>query len=316
MSMEILATPTDRFATVRNFDFPVQYANVPDTEGGNLRIAYRDIGPSNAPVVVMLHGEPTWSFLYRNVVPPVVAAGYRVIVPDLVGFGASDKPTKQEDHTYARHVEWVRALLLDHLDLTNIALLGQDWGGLIGLRIAAENLARFRALIVSNTGLPTGDFGMPDVWLQFREAVRTAPTLDVSRLVAAGTLSKLPPEVLAAYDAPFPDESFKAAPRAMPSLVPTSPDDPASEANRRAWAILSESEIPTLVAFADSDPITAAMGPIFRDAFLGARGRDHPTIANAGHFVQEDQGDTLGEAVATFLGDLPPAASSTKSGDE
>ncbi|NQU37655.1 MAG: alpha/beta fold hydrolase, partial [Actinobacteria bacterium] len=156
--MEILTTPADRFENIRGFDFPTQYARVSDTEGGHLRIAYRDIGPHDAPVVVMLHGEPTWSFLYRDVVPPVSAAGYRVIVPDLVGFGASDKPTRQADHTYARHVEWIRALLLDHLALTDIALLCQDWGGLIGLRIAAENLDRFSALIVSNTGLPTGDF--------------------------------------------------------------------------------------------------------------------------------------------------------------
>lgn len=304
--MEILATPADRFAAVRDFDFPTHYANVSDTDGGHLRVAYRDIGPLSAPVVVMLHGEPTWSFLYRDVIPPVVAAGYRVIVPDLVGFGASDKPAEPGDHTYARHVEWIRELLLDHLGLTDIALLGQDWGGLIGLRIAAENLDRFRALIVSNTGLPTGDFGMPDVWLQFREAVRTAPTLDVSRLVQAGSLRDLPPDVLAAYDAPFPDESFKAAPRAMPSLVPTTPDDPASEANRRAWEILSAAKIPTLVAFADSDPITSAMGPIFQGAFRGAQGRDHPTIADAGHFVQEDQGQALGEAVAEFLDGLAP----------
>jgi len=304
--MEILTTPIDRFATVCDFDFPVEYAHLSDTDGGHLRVAYRDIGRRDAPVVVMLHGEPTWSLLYRQVVPPVVAAGYRVILPDLVGFGASDKPTKQEDHTYARHVEWIRALLLDHLELTDISLLGQDWGGLIGLRIAAENLDRFRALIVSNTGLPTGDFGMPAIWLQFREAVRTAPSLDVSRLVQSGSRSELPPEVLAAYDAPFPDESFKTAPRAMPSLVPTTPDDPASEANRRAWTILSEAEIPTLVAFSDSDPITGAMGPIFKDAFRGAHGRDHPTIANAGHFVQEDQGQVLGEAVAEFLDGLPP----------
>jgi haloalkane dehalogenase len=304
--MDILTTPSARFATLPNFDFPAKYALVSDSDDGQLRIAYRDIGPPDAPAVVMLHGEPTWSFLYRNVIPPVLAAGYRVILPDLVGFGASDKPTRQSDHTYARHVEWIRALLLDHLELTNISLLGQDWGGLIGLRIAAENLEKFRALIVSNTGLPSGDFGMPDIWLQFREAVRTAPTLDVSRLIQAGSLTELPAEVLAAYDAPFPEESYKAAARAMPSLVPTSPDDPASEANRVAWTILSESQIPTLVAFADSDPITGAMGPIFEKSFRGAQGRHHPTIANASHFVQEDNGEKLGEAVAGFLATLPP----------
>lgn len=302
--MQILSTAFDRFSNVPDFEHPVYYARVSDDEGSDLRVAYRDVGPRDAPVVVMLHGEPTWSFLYRNVADVAVAGGYRVILPDLVGFGASDKPTRIADHSYARHVEWIRALLLDHLQLDEIALLGQDWGGLVGLRIAAENLSAFRALIVSNTGLPTGDFSMPELWLQFREAVRTAPELDVSRLVQSGTLTALGDEVLAAYDAPFTDESYKAGPRAMPSLVPTTPDDPASQANRDAWQKLSQSGIPTLVAFADSDPITGAMAPIFQEGFVGAAGREHPTVTAAGHFIQEDQGEELGRVVVTFLDSL------------
>ncbi len=310
--MQILSTAFDRFADVPDFDYPVYYAKVSDGDGGSLRVAYRDLGPSDAPVVVMLHGEPTWSFLYRDVAKVVVDGGYRVILPDLVGFGASDKPTQIADHSYARHVEWIRSLLLDHLGLRDIALLGQDWGGLVGLRIAAENLDAFRALIVSNTGLPTGDFAMPELWIQFRDAVRTAPELDVSRLVQSGTLSELGEDVRAAYDAPFPDESYKAGPRAMPSLVPTAPDDPASQANRDAWQVLSQSGIPTLVAFGDSDPITGAMAPVFRDSFVGAAGREHPTIASAGHFIQEDQGAALGEAVVVFLDSLDQISEATE----
>ncbi len=304
--MKTLTTPVERLEAIPGFAHPIEYATVSDDEGGQLRIAYRDIGPQSGPVVVMLHGEPTWSFLYRHVVTPVVEAGYRVILPDLVGFGASDKPTEIKDHSYARHVEWIRSLLLDHLGLTNIALLGQDWGGLIGLRVVAADLDKFRAIIVANTGLPTGDFGMPEVWLEFRDAVRTAPSLDISRLVQSGTISRLSPDVIAAYDAPFPNEQFKAGPRAMPSLVPTRPDDPASELNRQAWATLSESSVPTLVAFSDSDPITGAMGPIFKAAFLGAAGRDHPVIKDAGHFLQEDQGAELGTVVAQFLASAMP----------
>lgn len=299
--MDFLRTPDHRFDSITDFGYDVAYEMVPDGEGGELRVAYVDIGAATDPVVVMLHGEPTWSYLYRSVAPIVVAAGYRVILPDLVGFGRSDKPARIVDHSYARHVEWMRALLFDHLDLSNATMVGQDWGGLIGLRLVAEHPQRFAALVVANTGLPAGDQPMPEVWLEFREAVRRAPDLDVGRLVQSGTQRELPPEVVAAYDAPFPDDSYKAGPRAMPTLVPTRPDDPASEANRNAWTVLIASQIPALVAFSDSDPITAAMAPIFQRALPGARGRANPTIAKAGHFLQEDQGPRLGAEIAAFL---------------
>ncbi len=303
--MKTLRTPEQRFERITDFPFEPQYAHVPDDDGDELRVAYLEAGRQTDPVVVMLHGEPSWSYLYRHVIPPVVDAGYRVIAPDLVGFGRSDKPSEIADHTYARHVEWMRSLLFDELDLTAVTLVGQDWGGLIGLRLAGEHPDRFSALVVANTGLPTGDQQMPDVWLQFREAVKHAADLDIARLIQSGTLRELPSEVLAAYDAPFPTDEYKAGPRAMPSLVPAEPDNPACDANRQAWQVLTNSNTPVLVAFSDSDPITSAMGPIFRKVLPGAVGRDHPVIANAGHFLQEDAGTELGNAVAAFLKSLP-----------
>lgn len=278
------------------------YCELDDAEGGRLRVAWVEDGPAHADPVLMLHGEPTWSFLYRRMIPVVAAAGYRVICPDLVGFGRSDKPTRIEDHSYARHVEWMRALAFDVLDLNRVTLVGQDWGGLIGLRLAAEHPDRFARIVVANTGLPTGDFDMPEIWWRFREAIQTAPTVDVGRFVESGCQRPMRDDVREGYDAPFPDDTFKAAARAMPGLVPTAPDDPATEANRRAWAVLSASETPMLVAFSDGDPITGAMGPIFRQQMRGAQGIEHPTVHGAGHFIQEDAGEELAQHIVNFLG--------------
>jgi haloalkane dehalogenase len=303
--MDLLRTPDDRFHDLPGFGLEPHYADVPSGDGGTLRMAWVEAGPADGEVALLLHGEPSWSFLYRDVIAALADGGMRVVAPDLVGFGRSDKPTEVADHTYARHVEWVRALCFDVLDLQGVTLVGQDWGGLIGLRLAAENPGRFARLVAANTGLPTGDTGMPEVWWQFRTAVENAPALDVGRFVAAGCARPMDDDVRAAYDAPFPDESFKAGPRAMPGLVPTRPDDPASEANREAWARLAASPTPMLVAFGDSDPITGPMGPILQRAMAGAQGVEHPLIADAGHFLQEDAGRELGEAVLRFVRATP-----------
>ncbi len=299
--MDVLRTPDDRFASVRGFDHEPSYADVPDGEGGTLRMAYVDAGLAEAPAVLLLHGEPTWSYLYRHVIDSLTRSGLRSVAVDLVGFGRSDKPTRTQDHSYERHVEWVRSLVFDHLDLRDLTLVGQDWGGLIGLRLVAENEDRFARVVAANTGLPTGDFDMPQIWWQFREAVQNAPELDIGRLVAAGCQAGLSDEARAAYDAPFPDESYKAGPRAMPTLVPTRPDDPAAEANRAAWERLTTWDKPFLVAFSDGDPITGAMAPILKKLVPGASGLDHPVVTGAGHFLQEDAGDRLGRIVAEFI---------------
>ncbi|WP_211177585.1 haloalkane dehalogenase [Pseudonocardia acidicola] len=299
--MRTLRTADARFADLPGFDLAPRYADVPDPDGGTLRMAWVEAGPSDGPVVLLLHGEPSWSFLYRAMIPVLADAGLRAVAPDLVGFGRSDKPTELADHSYARHVEWVRALAFDALDLREVTLVGQDWGGLIGLRLVAEHPDRFAAVVAANTGLPTGDVDMPEVWWQFRRAVEKAETLDIARLVQSGCRTRLDDAVRAAYDAPFPDESYKAGPRAMPTLVPTRPDDPATEANRAAWAALSGSDVPFLCAFSDGDPITGAMGPILQRTMPGAAGREHPTITGAGHFLQEDAGPALAAEVARFV---------------
>ncbi len=299
--MQTLRTPDDRFDDVPDFPYAPRYCEISDDEGGVLRVAWVQDGPQDADPVLMLHGEPSWSYLYRKMIPILVAAGHRVICPDLVGFGRSDKPTRREDHSYARHVEWMRTLAFDVLDLHNVTLVGQDWGGLIGLRLAAEHPERFARLVVANTGLPNGEQPMAEVWWRFREAVTTAPNLNVGSFVQSGCRQQMSDEVRAGYDAPFPDDEYCAGPRAMPWLVPTSPDDPAAAANKAAWAKLSVSPTPMLVAFSDSDPITGPMAEIFQREMRGAQGIDHPLIRGAGHFLQEDAGEELANHIVEFL---------------
>jgi len=299
--METLRTPEDRFAELSDFPYEPQYVDVPDGDGRTLRMSYVESGPADAPTVLLLHGEPTWSYLYRKVMARLDEVGIRSVGVDMVGFGRSDKPSRAEDHSFARHVEWTRSLVLDVLDLRDVTLVGQDWGGLIGLRLVAEHPHRFSRMVAANTGLPTGDFDMPEIWWQFRKAVESAPELDVGRLVGAGCLQGLPEPAREAYDAPFPDESFKVGPRVMPTLVPTRPDDPAAEANRAAWDVLGRWDKPFLVAFSDGDPITGAMAPILQKLIPGAAGLEHPVIEGAGHFLQEDAGERLGDVVASFV---------------
>ncbi|MFC5141144.1 haloalkane dehalogenase [Actinomycetospora rhizophila] len=303
--MDLLRTPDDRFSDLPGSVLEPRYVSVDDPDGGDpIRVATYADGPGDAPTVLMLHGEPTWSFLYRHVIDTVVGAGLRAVAIDMVGFGRSDKPTRIADHSYARHVAWITGAV-DALGLRDAVLLGQDWGGLIGLRLVAAEPQRWAGVVAANTGLPTGDVDMPAVWWQFRKAVEKAEVLDVGRLVASGCARGLGRAERAAYDAPFPDESFKAGPRAMPLLVPTRPDDPENGPNRAAWEALGHFGRPFLTAFGDSDPITGAMAPVLRGHVPGAAGLDHPVIADAGHFLQEDAGDALGRVVAGFVASLP-----------
>jgi haloalkane dehalogenase len=296
--VDVLRTPDDRFAGLTGWPGEPRYAEVPDPDGGSLRMAWVEEGPADGEPVLLLHGEPTWGYLWRRVVPPLVAAGLRVVVPDLVGFGRSDKPARVADHSYARHVEWVRALAFDALGLSGVTVVGQDWGGLIGLRLVAEHPDRVARYVAANTGLPTGDTGMPQVWWRFREAITTAPRVDVARFVQSGCREPLDGEARRAYDAPFPEDAYTAGPRAMPLLVPTAPDDPASAANRAAWEVLARLDRPALVAFSDGDPITGPMAPVLLRTL--PRAVEDP-VPGAGHFLQEDRGEQLGEAVARFV---------------
>ena len=299
--MDILRTPDDRFTDLPDFDFEPHYVEVSDGEGGTLRIHLLDEGPADAPPVLLLHGEPTWSFLYRHVVPPLVDAGHRVIVPDLVGFGRSDKPIRAADHTYARHVEWMRLALLERLGLHDITFFGQDWGGLIGLRLVAAEPDRYARVVIGNTGLPTGLGPASEAFLAWQRFSQEAEDFPVGRIIAGGCKTALSPEIIAAYDAPFPDDRHKAAARIFPSLVPTSGDDPASADNQAAWKVLEQFDRPFLLAFSDSDPITAGGDAPFRAKVPGAQGRSHVTIEGGGHFLQEDRGPELARVIADFI---------------
>jgi haloalkane dehalogenase len=300
-SMEILRTPDDRFTNLPDFPWTPRYVEVADGDGGVLRVACIDEGPGGADPVLLLHGEPSWSFLYRRMVPVLLDAGLRVVIPDLVGFGRSDKPADPADYSYARHVEWMRAAVLAELGLSGITLVGQDWGGLIGLRLVAEHPDRFARVVVANTALPTGDSPMSEAFLAWQRFALTSPGFDIGRIVANGTVGGLPPELVAAYDAPFPDDSYKAGARAFPALVPTRPDDPAAGAKPPAWEVLSHWDKPFVTAFSDLDPITGGGDRIFQRLVPGARGRPHRTLSEGGHFLQEDVGPELAGVVVDLV---------------
>lgn len=294
--MDVLRTPDERFTDLPGYDFAPNYVEI-----GSLRVHFLDEGPRDGHVVLMLHGEPSWCYLYRKMIPVVTAAGYRSIAPDLVGFGRSDKPARREDYTYVSHVEWMRALIFDHLDLSEITLVAQDWGGLIGLRLAAEHPERFARIVAANTALPTGDQSPGPDFLAWRDYSQAAPEFPAGAIVQRATTTELPPDVIAAYDAPFPDESYKAGARQFPMLVPASPDNPATAANRAAWEVLWKWTKPFLTAFADSDPIFRGADAFLQQAIPGTAGQPHTTIENAGHFLQEDQGERLAEVVVDFI---------------
>lgn len=300
--MELLRTPEDRFVDLPDFAYEPRYTEVDDGEGGRVRIAHVEAG--DGPVVLLLHGEPTWSFLYRHMLPVLADAGLRAVAPDLVGFGRSDKPARRTDYTYQRHVDWMTAWL-DALELRDVTLVCQDWGGLIGLRLAAEQPQRFARVVAANTFLPTGDTRPGEAFLNWQRFSQETPQLPIGWLVArtskAATGAELDAAVVAGYDAPFPDETYKEGARQFPVLVPTSPDDPASAANRAAWTALDKFDKPFLCAFSDKDPITAGADRVLRERIPGAKGQPHTTITGGGHFLQEDRGAELARVVADFV---------------
>jgi haloalkane dehalogenase len=300
--MDIIRTPDDRFTGLPDYPFPPQYAEIPDGDGATLRVHYLDEGPPDAAPVLLLHGEPSWSFLYRHVIPPLVAAGHRVVVPDLVGFGRSDKPTEATDYSYARHITWMSSLVFDPLDLSDITFFGQDWGGLIGLRLVAAQPDRFARVVIGNTGLPTGQRAPSDAFLAWQKFSQESPHFPIGNIVNGGCATDLAPEVIAAYDAPFPDDSYTAGARIFPSLVPTGPDDPEASGNVQAWTVLSQFDKPFLTCFSDLDPITKGGDAPFRAKVPGARGLAHATVKGASHFLQEDKGPALAEIIADFIG--------------
>lgn len=297
--MKLLRTPDERFENLPDFPYKPNYLEV-----DGIRIHYVDEGPRSPECVLLMHGEPSWCFLYRHMIPILTKAGYRTLTPDLVGFGRSDKPTKKSDHTYRKHIEWMTKWV-KLLDLQKITLFCQDWGSLIGLRVAIENQERFSRIVLSNGGIPTGKQRQPDAFLNWRESSRTATKFYVGRVVQAGTITKLPRNVIKAYDAPFPDDTFKSGARIMPSLVPISKDDPEHEANKNAREQYFQWKKPFLTAFSDGDPITRGGYRFWQENVPGAKGQSHTTIKNAGHFIQEDKGPELADLIIKFIENNP-----------
>jgi haloalkane dehalogenase len=302
--MKTLRTPDERFAGLPGYAFSPRYVDVPSRDSGSLRVHYVDEGASDAPAVLLLHGEPSWSYLYRRMIPVLVDAGLRAIAVDLVGFGRSDKPARRADYTYQRHVDWTRAAV-EEIGARDVTFVGQDWGGLIGLRIVAEDPDRFARVVAANTFLPTGDRDPGPAFLAWQKYSQETPNFHVGGIVNGGCATTLAPDVIAAYDAPFPDDTYKEGARQFPMLVPTSPDDPASEPNRAAWKVLEQWDKPFLTAFSDSDPVTAGAEKVFQSVVPGARGREHPTIMGAAHFLQEDKGEELAAVVVDFIRATP-----------
>lgn len=295
--MEILRTPDERFVNLPAYPFAPHYMEV-----DGLRIHYVDEGPREADPVLMLHGEPSWSYLYRKMIPIIAAAGHRVVVPDPVGFGRSDKPAHREDYTYRCHVEWIRGLVLAQ-DLKRITLIGQDWGGFIGLRLASELEERFTRIVAANTFLPTGDTPPGEGLLNWQRFSQQTPVFRASEIIQMHSVNEVSPEVRAAYDAPFPDERYQAGARQFPLLIPTSPNDPAILPNRAAWEVLRRWEKPFLTVFSEGDRAFKAQGAdlIFQEAVPGAKGQPHTTIGGAGHFLQEEKGPEFAQIIVDFL---------------
>jgi len=293
--MDSLRTPDERFANIADFPYEPTYVEV-----DSLRMAYIDEGPTDGPTMLLLHGEPTWSYLYRRMIPPLVAAGFRCVAPDLIGFGRSDKPTDRASYTYNGHVAWMKAFI-DAIDLPNANLFGQDWGGLIGLRVAAELPDRFERIAIGNTGLPVGESLGPgfDAWLN---ASQTMKFMDCGTLLQRATQAReLTNAEMDAYRAPFPDESYMAGAREFPPLVPITPEHGAVAENKAAWSVLDEWTKPFITLWGTDDPVLGALGQEFIDRVPGAAGQPHQQLSPGGHFIQDDRGEDLAAALIDWI---------------
>jgi haloalkane dehalogenase len=299
--MDLLRTPDSDTEGLPGYSFDANYLDVGGADDGAIRMHYIDHGPRDGHVMLLLHGEPSWSYLYRKMIPPLSAAGMRCIAPDLIGFGRSDKPSKRSDYTYARHLAWTRSLL-DQLALRDINLFGQDWGGLLGLRLLAEQPDRFASVCAANTILPTGREKMPDAWLRWFEFSQNVSEFSAGVVIGMGCVRPVSDEVRAAYDAPYPDETYKAGAREFPVLVPTEPATEEALNNQAAWKVLADFRKPFLTLFADGDPIMLGAEKILQAHIPGAAGQPHKIIENAGHFIQEDAGEEVAAELVKWLG--------------
>jgi haloalkane dehalogenase len=297
--LKVLRTPDRAFADIDDFPFAPHYLEIADPDDGTkLRVHYVDEGPRDAPIVLMMHGEPSWCYLYRHMIAPVVAAGYRVIAPDLIGFGKSDKPSKKTDYSYARHVGWMRQWV-EALDLTNMTLACQDWGSLIGLRLVADMPDRFSAVVLSNGGLPEGG-PAPRAFAIWRAFATWSPIFRIGSIVNMGVKRALSAAEIAAYNAPFPDSSYKAGARIFPSFVPFE-NNVAVPDQKRAWKVFDQWDKPFLCCFSDGDPVTRGGESRFIGRVPGTAGQPHRTL-KGGHFVQEDDPQGFVQAILEVAG--------------
>lgn len=294
--MKILRTPDAQFENLPGYPFAPNYVNLTD----GLRMHYVDEGNKQGETVMLIHGEPSWSYLYRKMIPVFAQAGYRVIVPDLIGFGKSDKPSEKSDYTFATHLQWLTEFV-EQLDLQNVNLFCQDWGGLLGLRIMCTHGDRFLRVVAANTFLPTGEGKPNDTFLNWVNYSQNAPVLNIGKIIDSSTVSELSEEIIAAYEAPFPDETYKAGARQFPALVPISTDDPESANNKAAWQQLKQWKKPFLTLFSDSDPIMKGLEAIFQKTIPGAQGQKHTIIQGGGHFLQEDKGEEIAALMVAFM---------------
>lgn len=297
--VDVLRTPKSCFEGLQDFPFAENYCEVSDPSLGNLRVHYVDEGARGGDVILCMHGEPTWSYLYRNMIPVFADAGFRVVAPDLIGFGKSDKPQSRDAYTYANHVRWMLEWLMI-LDLTRITLVCQDWGGLIGLRLATALHGRFDRIAAANTFLPTGDTAPSDAFFRWREFSQDVPEFPAGGIVKGATVRDLTDQEIAAYNAPFPEERYKSGAREFPMIVPTTPDDPEADANRMAWEVLGRWEKPFLTCFSDQDPVTSGGDGGFQRRVPGCGGQPHVTLSG-GHFIQEDAGVEWAENVVRWI---------------
>jgi len=294
--VKILRTPEEKFTSILDYPFQPHYIDVSE----DLRMHYVDEGPSDGEVVLLLHGEPSWSYLYRKMIPVYVEAGYRAIAPDLIGFGKSDKPVEMDDYTYASHTEWLMSLITQ-LKLTGINMFCQDWGGLLGLRIAGLHPNLFSRIVAGNTMLPNGKGKPSEAFLQWQSYSKTAEVLAINKVMQNSTVTKLTEEEINAYWSPFPDKEYMAGAKIFPSLVPTSEDDPAIPTNLEAWKGLTGFTKPFLCLFSDKDPITAGGEKILKKYIPGTNDMPHQTITDAGHFLQEDKGNEIANIMVDFM---------------
>ena len=289
--MNILRTPDSRFENLLDWPFKPHYTQITDAATGqSLRLACVDEGPRDGPTVLLMHGEPTWSYLYRHIIPRLVELGCRVVAPDLIGFGRSDKLAERNDYTYERHVAWLSTWLTT-MDLREITLFCQDWGGLLGLRLVAAFPERFARVLAGNTVLPVGTDpgkGFMD-WLAYSQTTNDLP---IGQIVTMGVTRKLSRDEIAAYDAPFPDASYKAGACQFPTLVPITPQHASVAENLAAWRVLAAFDKPFITAFSDNDPVTKGADLVFQKRISGAKGQAHVTL-RGGHFLQEDSPDDI-----------------------